>query len=65
MYRRDMVIRGYLMYLGYVTIQTYDGTVFEGDVVRVEDNYCVIDDVSAFGDMVVIRYSDILGISGR
>ena len=65
MYRRNMVIREYLMYLGYVTIQTYDGNVYEGDIVRVEEEYCVVDDVSAFGDMVVIYYSDILGVSGR
>lgn len=64
MYRRNMALRGYLMYLGYVTIQTYDGSVYEGDIVRVEEEYCVVDDISAFGDMVVIYYSDILGVSG-
>ena len=65
MYRNNMAIMRYLMYLEYVTIQTYDGSIFEGDIVRVEDSYCVIDDVSAFGDMVVIHYSDIIGVAGR
>ena len=53
------------MYLGYVTIQTYSGDIFEGDIIRVEDEYCVVDDVSALGDMVIVRYADIIGITGR
>ena len=65
MYRRDAAFMVYLSNLVYVTIQTYSGDIFEGDIVRVEDEYCVIDDVSAFGDMVIIHYSDILEVAGR
>ena len=65
MYRRDAAFMVYLSNLVYVTIQTYSGDIFEGDIVRVEDEYCVIDDVSAFEDMVVIHYSDIIGVAGR
>jgi len=65
MYRRDVAFMVYLSNLVYVTIQTYSGDIFEGDIVRVEDEYCVIDDVSAFGDMVIIHYSDILEVAGR
>lgn len=65
MSRKEGAIAQYLLGVSYVTIETYNGDVYEGELVRVGAEHCVVDDVGAFGDMVVIRYSDIVGLSGR
>lgn len=62
---RENAIAQYLLCVSYVIIQTYSGDVYEGDIVRIGNDYCVVDDIGAFGDMVVIRYSDIMDVAGR
>ncbi len=46
----------------YVMVTLKDGTVFEGDVVRVGADNMVVDDVSAFGDWVFIEFRNIIDI---
>ena len=65
MSNRISAIREYLMSVSYVVIETYSGEAYKGELLRVGADHCVVDDVSAFGDMVVIYFSDIVGVAGR
>ena len=46
----------------YIKVKLLDGTIFEGDVVKVGNNNMVIDDIQAFGDWVFIEFCNIVGI---
>lgn len=46
----------------YVVVTLMDGTVFEGEIVRIGNDNIVVDDVSAFGDWVFIEFINIRGI---
>lgn len=45
-----------------IKVKLLDGTIFEGEVVKVGNNNMVIDDIQAFGDWVFIEFCNIVGI---
>ena len=49
----------------YIKVMLVDGSVFEGEIVSLGVSHMVVDDVRAFGDMVVIEYKYIVDIRVR
>lgn len=47
----------------YVKVTLVDGTIFEGELVRLGKDNMVVDDVSAFGDWVFIEFSNIMSVA--
>uniref|UniRef100_UPI004057C94A hypothetical protein n=1 Tax=Acetatifactor sp. TaxID=1872090 RepID=UPI004057C94A len=47
----------------YVIVSLVDGTVFEGEIVRIGSDNIVVDDVAAFGDWVFIEFMNIREIN--
>ena len=43
----------------YVVVTLMDGTVFEGEIVRIGNDNIVVDDVTVFGDWVFIEFRNI------
>lgn len=43
----------------YVVVTLADGTVFEGELVRIGKDNIVVDDVTVFGDWVFIEFRNI------
>jgi len=46
-----------------VRILKTDGSVVTGLIERIEQSYLLVDELSAFGDMVVVNYDDIDSIN--
>lgn len=46
----------------YIRVKLLDGTIFEGEIVKVGSNHIVIDDVRAFEDWVFIELCNIVEI---
>ena len=49
----------------YIKVLLVDGNIFEGEIVSLGVSHMVVDDVRAFGDMVVIEYKYIVDIRVR
>lgn len=49
----------------YIKVMLVDGNIFEGEIVSLGVSHMVVDDVRAFGDMVVIEYKYIVDIRVR
>ena len=49
----------------YIKVMLADGSIIEGEIVSLGANHMVVDDVSAFGDMVGIEYKYIVDIRVR
>ena len=49
----------------YIKVMLVDGNIFEGEIVSLGVNHMIVDDVSAFGDMVGIEYKYIVDIRVR
>lgn len=49
----------------YIKVLLVDGNIFEGEIVSLGVNHMIVDDVSAFGDMVGIEYKYIVDIRVR
>lgn len=49
----------------YIKVLLVDGNIFEGEIVSLGVNHMIVDDISAFGDMVGIEYKYIVDIRVR
>lgn len=49
----------------YIKVMLVDDNIFEGEIVSLGVSHMVVDDVRAFGDMVVIEYKYIVDIRVR
>ena len=49
----------------YIKVLLVGGNIFEGEIVSLGVNHMIVDDVSAFGDMVGIEYKYIVDIRVR
>lgn len=49
----------------YIKVLLVDGNIFEGEIVSLGVNHMIVDDVSAFGDMLGIEYKYIVDIMAR
>lgn len=65
MWSRAVAIKQYISNLSYVIVTLNDGSVIEGNLEMVCADYFIVDEVCAFGDMVIVRYNDVFGIAGR